>query len=172
MFASWVMDSINPVRISLPYEDAIKPAQWLQRRPYADAERLAAGGGSYGRLLAATLPAREHPFKPIIAHAAVNNSFTQLGNDDGAEKARFFNFGERPEEFARYSPHTFAGNFETPRGLPLGHEATELPVLVQNEAGMADAIRPARWTLTEIIRCADVNSSTAPQRSQLLQRCH
>jgi dipeptidyl aminopeptidase/acylaminoacyl peptidase len=107
-------DSINPDRITLPYEDTIKAADWLIAKPFIDRERMVAAGGSYGGFLAATLLGREHPFKTLVAHAAVYNSFTQIGADYGAEIERFFNFWEKPAEFAQYSPHTSAGNFKTP----------------------------------------------------------
>ena len=113
-FGERFADSINPDRISLPYEDTIKAAQWLMNQPFVDRNRMIAGGGSYGGFLAATLLGRPHPFKALIAHAAVYDNFTQIGADYGAEKERFFNFWEKPEEFARYSPHTAAGNFVTP----------------------------------------------------------
>jgi dipeptidyl aminopeptidase/acylaminoacyl peptidase len=113
-FGNDFADSINPDRISLPYEDTIKAAEWLKSKPFIDAERMVAAGGSYGGFLATTLLGREHPFKAFVAHAAVYNSFTQIGADYGAETERFFNFWEKPEEFAKYSPHTSAGNFKTP----------------------------------------------------------
>lgn len=129
-FGQEFADSINPDRISMPYEDTIKAAAWLAAQPFVDADRMVAGGGSYGGFLAATLLGRPHPFKALIAHAAVYDNFTQIGADYGASKERFFNFWERPEEFARYSPHTSAGNFVTPtlvihgqldRRVPLNH---------------------------------------------------
>jgi dipeptidyl aminopeptidase/acylaminoacyl peptidase len=113
-FGNDFADSINPDRISLPYEDTIKAAEWLKAKPFVDAERMVAAGGSYGGFLAATLLGRDHPFKTLVAHAAVYNSFTQIGADYGASKDRFFNYWEKPEEFAKYSPHTSAGNFKTP----------------------------------------------------------
>jgi dipeptidyl aminopeptidase/acylaminoacyl peptidase len=113
-FGNDFADSINPDRISMPYEDTIKAAQWLKSQPFIDGERMVAAGGSYGGFLAATLLGREHPFKTLVAHAAVYNSFTQIAADYGAETDRFFNFWEKPEEFAKYSPHTSAGNFKTP----------------------------------------------------------
>jgi dipeptidyl aminopeptidase/acylaminoacyl peptidase len=113
-FGNEFADSINPDRISLPYEDTIKAAEWLKAKPFIDAERMVAAGGSYGGFLATTLLGREHPFKTLVAHAAVYNSFTQIGADYGAEKERFFNYWDKPEEFAKYSPHTSAGNFRTP----------------------------------------------------------
>ena len=56
---------------------------------------------SYGGFLATTLLGRPHPFKALVAHAAVYDSFTQIGADYGAETERFFNFWDKPEEFAK-----------------------------------------------------------------------
>ncbi len=107
-------DAINPDQISRPYEDTIKAAEWFQAQPWIDSERMVASGGSYGGFLASTLLGRAHPFKALVAHAAVYNNFTQYGADYGASKRRHFEFWEKPEEFARNSPHTSAGNFVTP----------------------------------------------------------
>jgi dipeptidyl aminopeptidase/acylaminoacyl peptidase len=113
-FGNDFTDSINPDWITLPYEDTIKAAAWLMAKPWIDRERMVAAGGSYGGFLAATLLGRPHPFKALVAHAAVYDMYTQQGADYGAETERFFNFWDKPEEFARYSPHTSAGNFNTP----------------------------------------------------------
>ena len=129
-FGQAFADSINPDRITLPYEDTIKAADWLMAKPYVDKNRMVAGGGSYGGFLATTLLGRPHPFKALIAHAAVYDNFAQIGADYGAEKERFSNYWEKPEEFARYSPHSSAANFVTPtlvihgqldRRVPLNH---------------------------------------------------
>jgi dipeptidyl aminopeptidase/acylaminoacyl peptidase len=127
-FGQTFTDSINPDRITRPYEDTIAAAQWLAARPYVDAARMVAGGGSYGGFLAATLLGRPHPFKALIAHAAVYNSFTQMAADYAGETDRFFEFWERPEEFARYSPHTSAGNFVTPTLVIHGQTDLRVPV--------------------------------------------
>ena len=127
-FGQAFTDSINPDRITKPYDDTIKAAEWLAAKPYVDANRMVAGGGSYGGFLASTLLGRAHPFKALIAHAAVYNNFTQIGADYGAERDRFFEFWERPEEFARYSPHTSAGNFVTPTLVIHGQLDMRVPV--------------------------------------------
>jgi dipeptidyl aminopeptidase/acylaminoacyl peptidase len=127
-FGQAFTDSINPDRISKPYDDTIKAAEWLAAKPYVDAERMVAGGGSYGGFLASTLLGRSHPYKALIAHAAVYNNFTQIGADYGAERDRFFEFWDRPEEFARYSPHTSAGNFVTPTLVIHGQQDFRVPV--------------------------------------------
>jgi dipeptidyl aminopeptidase/acylaminoacyl peptidase len=107
-------DSINPDLITKPYEDTIKAVDWFAAKPWIDKDRLTAGGGSYGGFLAAVLLGRPNPFKTLVAHAAVYNNYTMYGGDYGATKARFFEAWEKPEEFARYSPHTSAANFNTP----------------------------------------------------------
>jgi dipeptidyl aminopeptidase/acylaminoacyl peptidase len=107
-------DSINPDLITKPYEDTIKAADWFATKPWIDKDRLTAGGGSYGGFLAAVLLGRPNPFKTLVAHAAVYNGYTMYGGDYGAAKARFFEAWDKPEEFARYSPHTNAANFKTP----------------------------------------------------------
>ena len=127
-FGQAFADSINPDRITLPYEDTIKAAEWLAAQPFVAADRMVAGGGSYGGFLAATLLGRPHPFKALIAHAAVYDNFTQIGADYGASKERFFNYWEKPEEFARYSPHTSAGNFVTPTLVIHGQLDQRVPV--------------------------------------------
>ncbi len=127
-FGQQFADSINPDRISMPYEDTIKAADWLAAKPWIDRERMVAGGGSYGGFLAATLLGRMHPFKALIAHAAVYNSFTQIAADYGAEKERFFEFWEKPAEFASFSPHTGAGNFNTPTLVVHGQLDRRVPV--------------------------------------------
>jgi len=127
-FGQAFADSINPDRITLPYEDTIKATDWLIAQPWVDRERMVAGGGSYGGFLAATLLGRPQPFKALIAHAAVYNSFTQIAADYGAEKDRFFEFWERPEEWAKYSPHTSAGAFNTPTLVIHGQLDLRVPV--------------------------------------------
>jgi dipeptidyl aminopeptidase/acylaminoacyl peptidase len=113
-FGQAFTDSINPDGITKPYEDTIKAAEWFASKPWIDADRMAAGGGSYGGFLASVLLGRKHPFKTLIAHAAVYDNYTMYGGDYGAEKNRFFEAWERPEEWAKYSPSTSAANFKTP----------------------------------------------------------
>lgn len=127
-FGQAFTDSINPDRISLPYEDTIKAADYLMSKPYVDANRIAAGGGSYGGFLASTILGRPHPFKALVAHAAVYNNFTQYAADYGAQKQRFFDYWEKPADFARYSPHTSAANFKTPTLVIHGQLDMRVPV--------------------------------------------
>jgi dipeptidyl aminopeptidase/acylaminoacyl peptidase len=113
-FGQAFTDSINPDGISKPYEDTIKAAEWFAAKPWIDTERMAAGGGSYGGFLASVLLGREHPFQTLIAHAAVYDTYAMYGGDYGAERNRFFEAWDRPEEWAKYSPSSSAANFATP----------------------------------------------------------
>ncbi len=127
-FGQAFADSINPDRIAKPYQDTIRAAEWFAEQPWIDRNRMAAGGGSYGGFLAATLLGRPHPFKTLIAHAAVYNEYTQYGADYGAGQRRFFEAWERPEEFARYSPHSGAANFATPTLVLHGQADQRVPL--------------------------------------------
>ena len=87
-FGQAFTDSITKEWAELPYQDTIKAAEWFAAKPWIDRERMGAGGGSFGGYLASLLLGKPHPFKTLIAHAAVYNSYTQYATDDGAiEKA-------------------------------------------------------------------------------------
>ncbi|MGE0046558.1 MAG: prolyl oligopeptidase family serine peptidase [Hyphomonadaceae bacterium] len=129
-FGQSFTDSINPNRADLPYTDTIAAADWFANQPWIDRNRMVAGGGSYGGYLASVLLGRPNPFRALVAHAAVYNSYAQVAADYGAERDRFYQYWERPDEFHRYSPHMAAANFVTPtlvihggndRRVPMNH---------------------------------------------------
>jgi dipeptidyl aminopeptidase/acylaminoacyl peptidase len=121
-------DSINPEWAQLPYEDTIRAAQWFAAQPWIDADAMAAGGGSYGGYLTTVLLGREHPFKTLVAHAAVYNLYTQVGADYGAGKGRHGEYWQHPERLRRNSPHYGAGNFDTPTLVIHGELDYRVPV--------------------------------------------
>ena len=115
-FGQAFADAINPDWATKPYEDTIAAADWFARQPFIDRERMAAGGGSYGGYLASLVLGRPHPFKALVAHAAVYNLYTQYGSDYGAEKKRFGEFWDPKQDalYRKMSPHFGAPNFKTP----------------------------------------------------------
>lgn len=127
-FGQAFTDSINPVQSELPYQDTILAARWFAEKPWVDSTRMAAGGGSFGGYLASVLLGREHPFKTLIAHAAVYNWYTQMGADYGAGKRRHGEFWEQPKIFETASPHFGAGNFKTPTLVIHGQLDLRVPV--------------------------------------------
>jgi dipeptidyl aminopeptidase/acylaminoacyl peptidase len=121
-------DSITKEWAALPYEDTIKAADWFRAQPWIDSERMAAGGGSFGGYLATVLLGRPHPFKTLVAHAAVYDQYTQYASDYSAQKKRYGEFWEDIERFQRNSPHMSAGNFNTPTLIIHGQQDLRVPV--------------------------------------------
>jgi dipeptidyl aminopeptidase/acylaminoacyl peptidase len=129
-FGNAFTDSINPQQDDLPYRDVIAAAEWFKAQPWIDSERLVAGGGSYGGYLTTILLGREHPFKALVAHAAVYNWYTQVGADYAHAKPRFGGFWtpEQQQVFRTGSPHYAAGNFKTPTLVIHGQRDLRVPV--------------------------------------------
>ena len=128
-FGQAFTDSINPDQDVLPYEDVIKATASLSAKPYIDASRMVAGGGSYGGYLTSIVLGREHPFKALVAHAAVYNWYSQVAADYGASKVRDGReFWNAPELYRKSSPHFGAANFKTPTLVIHGAQDFRVPV--------------------------------------------
>ena len=129
-FGQEFTDSINPEWAEKPYQDVIKAAEWMAKKPYIDANRMVAGGGSYGGYLTSVILGRKHPFKALVAHAAVYNLYTQIGADFSVERPRFGGFweGDNRAVLERNSPHLAAANFATPTLVVHGQTDMRVPV--------------------------------------------
>lgn len=127
-FGQAFTDSITKDWADLPYQDTLKAADWFAAQPWIDAERLTAGGGSYGGYLSTILLGRPNPFKALVAHAAVYNLFTQYATDDGAIHKRHGEFWEDLERYNRNSPHLAAASFRTPTLVVHGQLDMRVPV--------------------------------------------
>jgi dipeptidyl aminopeptidase/acylaminoacyl peptidase len=130
-FGQKFTDSINPDWATLPYEDVIKAAEWFRKQPWIDGERMTAGGGSYGGYLATLILGRPHPFKALVAHAAVYDLFTQYAYDGGAGRRRHGEFWQGPQSrqmLEKISPHLGAANFKTPTLVVHGEKDYRVPV--------------------------------------------
>lgn len=128
-FGQAFADSINPAQDALPYEDVIAATRWMAGQSYIDAQRMVAGGGSYGGYLTTILLGREHPFKALVAHAATYNWYTQWAADYGASKRRdATEFWNEPELYRASSPHFGAGRFATPTLVIHGEQDFRVPV--------------------------------------------
>jgi dipeptidyl aminopeptidase/acylaminoacyl peptidase len=129
-FGEKFTDSINPEWAQMPYEDVIKSAEWAAAQPWGDADRMVAGGGSYGGYLTTVILGREHPFKALVAHAKVYNLYTQYAADFAGTVPRFGGFWEEGnrEVTDRNTPHFSAGNFKTPTLVIHGQRDLRVPV--------------------------------------------
>jgi dipeptidyl aminopeptidase/acylaminoacyl peptidase len=129
-FGNGFTDSINPDWATLPYQDVIAAADWFAKQPWIDADRIVAGGGSYGGYLTSIILGRPHPFKALVAHAAVYNLYTQVAADFAFETPRFGPFWTPEQEavFRQVSPHFGAANFGTPTLIVHGQKDYRVPV--------------------------------------------
>ncbi len=129
-FGQAFADSINPDWAEQPYQDVIKAADWFAAQPWIDRERMVAGGGSYGGYLTTLILGREHPFKALVAHAAVYNLYGQYAADFSAEAPRFGGFweGDNRAVLERNSPHLGAAAFKTPTLVVHGQSDLRVPV--------------------------------------------
>ena len=129
-FGQAFTDSINPEWAEQPYQDVIKATAWMAKQRYIDSDRMVAGGGSYGGYLTTILLGREHPFKALVAHAAVYNLYTQTGADFAIERPRFGAFweGDNRAVIERNSPHLAAAKFKTPTLVVHGQNDLRVPV--------------------------------------------
>lgn len=121
-------DAINPDWLNLPYEDTKKAAEWFAQKPWIDADRMVAGGGSYGGYLSSILLGKEHPFKTLVIHAAVYNYYTMMAGDFAVHATRFGDYWDNPEIYQKFSPHYFAKDFKTPSLIIHGQLDYRVPV--------------------------------------------
>lgn len=121
-------DAINPDWITAPYHDTIAAAEWFAEKNWIDADRMVAGGGSYGGYLSSILLGKEHPFKTLLIHAPVYNMYSQMAADFAVHSTRFGHYWEDPEIYRQISPHYFAENFHTPALIIHGQLDYRVPV--------------------------------------------
>jgi dipeptidyl aminopeptidase/acylaminoacyl peptidase len=120
-------DAINPDWLTLPYEDTRLAADWFARQPWIDADRMVAGGGSYGGYLSSILLGREHPFQALVIHAPVYNMYSQMAADFAVHSERFGDYWDH-DIYRTISPHYFAGDFHTPALIIHGQLDYRVPV--------------------------------------------
>jgi dipeptidyl aminopeptidase/acylaminoacyl peptidase len=127
-FGQAFTDSINPDWMTKPYADVIDAAEWLAEKPWIDAERMVAGGGSYGGYLSSVLLGKEHPFNALVIHAAVYDMYAQTSADFAVHDQRFGPYWEEPEIYNEISPHLYAAEFKTPSLVIHGQNDLRVPV--------------------------------------------
>ncbi len=120
-------DAINPDWITKPYEDTRRAADWFADQPWIDADRMVAGGGSYGGYLSSILLGKEHPFNTLLIHAPVYNMYSQMAADFAVHTTRFGDYWEH-DIYDEISPHYYAENFETPALIIHGQRDYRVPV--------------------------------------------
>jgi dipeptidyl aminopeptidase/acylaminoacyl peptidase len=112
-------------------EDVLKGIDWTIERGYADPDRLAAMGGSYGGYMVNWILGHSDRFKALISHAGVYNLESMYGS---TEELWFpeWELGGTPWKnggsYEKFSPHRFAARFRTPTLVIHGDLDYRVPV--------------------------------------------
>jgi dipeptidyl aminopeptidase/acylaminoacyl peptidase len=100
------------------FRDLMKGVDYAETLPYVDKTRMAAAGASFGGyMMNWFLGNAGNRFRTIVTHASVYNFVSMYGSTDEVWFDEWDHSGkpwEKPEEYAKFSPSTFAGNFKTP----------------------------------------------------------
>jgi len=116
-FGQTFIDGINGDWGGKVYQDLISGLDYMQKRPYVDAERAAAAGGSYGGYMVNWILGHSERFKALVSHAGVFD----LRSKTAETEELWFPIWEfrgmpwdNPEMYARWSPSEHIKNFKTP----------------------------------------------------------
>ncbi len=110
-------DEINADWGGKVYEDIMAVVDHVTRQPYADPDRFAAAGGSYGGYMVNWMLGHTNRFKAFVSHAGVYD----LRSMGGETEELWFTTWEfrgmpwdTPEIHERWSPSNFVKEFKTP----------------------------------------------------------
>lgn len=113
------------------YEDLMAALDYVVKQPYADPDRMAAAGGSYGGYMVDWLLGHTDRFKALISHAGVYDLRSMAGE---TEELWFplWEFKGMPwqnsELYAKWSPSFYVDNFKTPTLVMHGELDYRVPV--------------------------------------------
>jgi dipeptidyl aminopeptidase/acylaminoacyl peptidase len=85
--------------------------------PYADPDRMAAAGGSYGGYMIDWMLGHTTRFKALVSHAGVYDLRSMAGSTEELWFAQWEFKGmpwDNPEMYAKWSPSNFVKDFKTP----------------------------------------------------------
>jgi dipeptidyl aminopeptidase/acylaminoacyl peptidase len=125
------IDDINGDWGGKVYDDLMAVADHVATLPYADADRMAAAGGSYGGYMVNWLLGHTSRFKALVSHAGVFDLRSMAGE---TEELWFplWEFRGMPwdnqEMYARWSPSYFVKDFKTPTLVIHGELDYRVPV--------------------------------------------
>jgi dipeptidyl aminopeptidase/acylaminoacyl peptidase len=111
------MDDINADWGGKAYDDVMAVVDHVAKLPFADGDKMAAAGGSYGGYMADWLLGHTQRFKALISHAGVYDLPSEFGT---TEEVWFplWEFGgtpwDKPEDYAKWSPSRYVKDFHTP----------------------------------------------------------
>ncbi len=124
------IDEINEDWGGRAYDDIMAVVDWVAKQPYADSDRMAAAGGSYGGYMVDWMLGHTDRFKAFVSHAGVFD----LRSMAGATEELWFPLWEfkgmpwqNPDLYAKWSPSYFVQNFKTPTLVIHGEQDFRVP---------------------------------------------
>lgn len=124
-------DGINDDWGGKVYDDLMAVVDKIESEPWADKERFAAAGGSYGGYMVNWLLGHSTRFKALVSHAGVYDLRSMAGE---TEELWFVNWEfkgfpwDNPDSYAKWSPSYFAKDFKTPTLVIHGELDYRVPV--------------------------------------------
>ena len=110
-------DGINQDWGGKVYDDVMAMVDYTVAQPWADAERMAAAGGSYGGYMVNWMLGHTNRFKAFVSHAGVYDLKSMAAETEELWFPTWEFRGmpwENPEVYDKWSPSAFVRDFKTP----------------------------------------------------------
>ncbi|MGH9631631.1 MAG: prolyl oligopeptidase family serine peptidase, partial [Bryobacteraceae bacterium] len=124
-------DDINQDWGGKPYDDILAVVDHIAAHPYADTNRLAAAGGSYGGYMVNWMLGHTDRFRAFVSHAGVYDLASMVGETEEL----WFPMWEfrsmpwdNPELYSKLSPSTYVQEFQTPTLVTHGELDYRVPL--------------------------------------------
>ncbi len=124
------IDDINADWGGKPFDDIMAVADYVASQPWADPDKMAAAGGSYGGYMVDWLLGHTQRFRALVSHAGVYD----LASEFGTTEELWFPLWEfrgtpwdNPEVYSKFSPSNYAKNFRTPTLVIHGEQDFRVP---------------------------------------------
>lgn len=124
-------DEINNDWGGKVYEDIMSTVDHVAAQPWADAERFAAAGGSYGGYMVNWMLGHTQRFKAFVSHAGVFDLRSMAGETEELWFPMWEFKGmpwDNPESYAKWSPSHYVSEFQTPTLVIHGDLDYRVPV--------------------------------------------
>jgi dipeptidyl aminopeptidase/acylaminoacyl peptidase len=125
------IDEINNDWGGRAFDDIMASVDYIVKQPYADENRMAAAGGSYGGYMVNWLLGHTDRFKAFVSHAGVFDLRSMAGETEELWFPLWEFKGmpwQNPEAYAKWSPSYFVENFKTPTLVIHGELDYRVPV--------------------------------------------
>ncbi|MBL8233039.1 MAG: S9 family peptidase, partial [Bryobacterales bacterium] len=124
-------DEINQDWGGRVYDDIMAVVDHVASQPWADTDRFAAAGGSYGGYMVNWILGHSQRFKALISHAGVYDLRSMAGETEELWFPMWEFKGmpwDNPEVYERWSPSYFVNEFRTPTLVIHGELDYRVPV--------------------------------------------